>query len=109
MIDIKHEVYVDPSLRLEFIRLLDEHDTVQNFVTEIYRKDGSRGWISTNARAVRDEAGNLIYCEGTNEDIAERQARRGIVTFTERANASISRPFAAGSRGGAYRGCSQRA
>ena len=46
---------------------------VRHFESEIYRKDKSTIWISENARAVRDESGELIYFEGMVEDITERK------------------------------------
>ena len=46
---------------------------MRGFESEIYRKDGSTMWISENARAVRDESGEISYFEGMVEDITERQ------------------------------------
>jgi two-component system cell cycle sensor histidine kinase/response regulator CckA len=71
--DIEHEVYVHPSQRREFIRLLRTHGVAHNFVYETYRKDGSQGWASVNARAVCDEHGRVLYYEGTQEDITDRK------------------------------------
>ena len=39
----------------------------------MFRKDGKRVWLSTNARAVRDSHGSVIYYEGTVEDITQRK------------------------------------
>jgi PAS domain S-box-containing protein len=71
--DIPREVYVDPGRREEFKRLLEEHGVVHGFEHQIYRKDGSKIWISVNARAVRDEQGKIHYYEGTTQDISERK------------------------------------
>jgi len=71
--DIEHQIYVDPSQRRAFIRLLEKHGVVQDFVYETYCKDGSRGWASVNAREVRDDQGQLICYEGTQEDITDRK------------------------------------
>jgi sigma-B regulation protein RsbU (phosphoserine phosphatase) len=48
---------------------MQTNDTLTDFESEIYRKDGSVIWISENCRAVRDARGNLLYYEGTVEDI----------------------------------------
>src|SRR6266850_660175 len=72
-LDITHEVYVDPARREEFKRLIAEHGVVREFEHQIYRKDGSRIWISVNARAVRDGQGSVAYYEGTTQDITERK------------------------------------
>jgi len=46
-----------------------KNGAVTNFVSEIQRKNGDKIWISENARAVLDEAGNLLFYEGTVEDV----------------------------------------
>lgn len=71
--DIGHQLYVQPNRRQEFIQLLQNNDTVRGFESQIYRKDGSRIWISENARAIRDQQGHLLGYEGTVEDITERK------------------------------------
>jgi PAS domain S-box-containing protein len=71
--DIEHQLYVDPKRRSEFIAALEDKDVVTNFESQVYRKDGSIIWTSENARAVRDEKGNLLYYEGTVEDITKRK------------------------------------
>ncbi|MBD2463366.1 PAS domain S-box protein [Oscillatoria sp. FACHB-1407] len=70
---VQQQLYVDPERRSEFIRLLQEHDAVVGFESQVYRRDGSLTWISENAHAVRDSDGNLLYYEGTVEDITERR------------------------------------
>jgi signal transduction histidine kinase len=46
---------------------------VSGFETQVNRKDGDPVWISTNARAIYDEGGDLSGYEGTVEDITERK------------------------------------
>jgi len=64
---------VEHGRREEFVRLMQEHDTLSGFESKIYRKDGSIIWISENCRAVRDGQGTVLYYEGTVEDITERK------------------------------------
>jgi sigma-B regulation protein RsbU (phosphoserine phosphatase) len=71
--DIGRRLYVEPGRRDEFVRLMQEHDTLSAFESPIYRKDGSVIWISENCRAVRDGRGRLLYYEGTVEDITQRR------------------------------------
>jgi PAS domain S-box-containing protein len=71
--DIEHQQYVDPERRSVFKRLLEAKGVVQGFEYEVYRKDGTRIWLSDNVRAVRDESGAIIYYEGTVKDITERK------------------------------------
>jgi phosphoserine phosphatase RsbU/P len=71
--DIGRRLYVEAGRRDEFIRLMQEHDTITDFESAIYRKDGSMIWISENCRAIRDVRGRLLYFEGTVEDITQRR------------------------------------
>lgn len=67
------QIYVDPRCGDDFKRLLDEHGLVRGFEHEIFRKDGSKIWISVSASAVRDKDGTILYYEGTARDISERK------------------------------------
>jgi sigma-B regulation protein RsbU (phosphoserine phosphatase) len=71
--DIGGRLYVEEGRRDEFIRLMQEHDTITRFESRIYRKDGSVIWISENCRAIRDSQGRLLYYEGTVEDTTQRR------------------------------------
>lgn len=72
--DIEHQLYVDPKQRDRFEELLNRNDKIDHFDSEVYRKNGRKIWISENARAVRDPStGELLYYEGTVEDITARK------------------------------------
>jgi len=71
--DIGRQVYVDPTRRKEFQRLMEERGVVEDFEYQAYRKDGHKIWVSENARAVRDPAGAMLYYEGTVQDITLRK------------------------------------
>ncbi|HUB87074.1 MAG TPA: SpoIIE family protein phosphatase [Verrucomicrobiae bacterium] len=71
--DIAHKLYVEPGRRDEFVLLMQANDTITGFESKIYRKDGDIIWISENCRAVRDADGNVLYYEGSVEDITERK------------------------------------
>ncbi len=70
--DIGRQLYVDPSLREECIRTLQEKDAAI-FEVQFRRKDGSMGWLSNNVRAVRDHHGKITHFEGVAEDITEHK------------------------------------
>ena len=77
--DIARRLYVQEGRRDEFVRLMQEHDTITAFESETYRKDGTTIWISENCRAVRDAEGKLLYYEGSVEDITlRRQAEENL-------------------------------
>ncbi|WP_293126894.1 adenylate/guanylate cyclase domain-containing protein [Okeania sp. SIO1I7] len=71
--DIAQQLYVNPNRRQEFIDAINKYEEVSNFESEIYRYDGSIIWMSEKARAVRDANGEILYYEGTVEDITLRK------------------------------------
>jgi len=71
--DVRKGLYVQPGRREEFVQLMNEHDTISDFESQVFRKDGRTIWISENCRAIRDSQGTLLYFEGTVEDITERR------------------------------------
>ncbi|HBL12202.1 MAG TPA: hypothetical protein DD379_12485, partial [Cyanobacteria bacterium UBA11162] len=71
--NIEQQLYVSKNRRSEFQRLIQEHDVVSDFESQIHGKDGTLIWISENARAVRDGNGALLYYEGTVQDITPRK------------------------------------
>ncbi len=81
--NIGAQLYVDPSRREEFKKIMGAHDEVTHFVSEIRRRDGAIIWISENARAVRDWRGDIVCYQGTVEDVtqkfaAERAIKKGL-------------------------------
>ena len=81
--NIAQSLYVQPGRRDDFVRLMQEHDTLSGFESQVYRKDGSVIWISENCRAIRDPDGQLLYFEGTVEDITLRLAAEEKVRHSE--------------------------
>lgn len=71
--NIEKQLYVDPHRRAECIRLMQQHNCVSGFESQVYRKDGSTIWISENARIVRNIHGDIVCYEGTVEDITTRK------------------------------------
>ncbi len=71
--NIQKQLYVNPNRRQEFIDAINKDGEISNFESQIYRRDGSIIWISEKARAVRDFNGELLYYEGTVEDITLRK------------------------------------
>ena len=71
--DISRQLYVDPTRREQFMRIVKARGSVTGFESQVYRKNGSIIWISENARLVLAEDGRPIAYEGTVEDITERR------------------------------------
>lgn len=72
--NISQQIYVDPTERDRFQRVLQEQGLITDFEHQIYRKDGSIIWVSENARAVRNGQGAIAYYEGISTDITARKA-----------------------------------
>lgn len=71
--DIQKDVYVNPEDRVRFKNLFEQEGCVKGFQAQYKRRDGSRFWISIAATAIRDQAGNILYYEGTIEDITQQK------------------------------------
>ena len=73
--NIGEQLYVDPEKRAEFRELLEQQNAVKNFEYRCYCKDGSIIWVEIDARAVKDNTGNVLYYEGIVQDINDRKRR----------------------------------
>ncbi len=88
--DISKQLYVDPARRRELISLLGRHGHAENFEVQMYRRNGSIGWISINARVVRDSEGRILYHEGTMRDITKRkEAEKALRESEERYRTAV--------------------
>ena len=82
VVDVGEGWYVEPGRHNLFLGQLFKDGIITSFESEIRRhKTGERIWVSENAWVVRGEDGEIIYYEGTVQDITKRrvveeQARR---------------------------------
>jgi PAS domain S-box-containing protein len=77
---------VDQS-RHEFTSRMEQDGQVLGFEAAWKRKDGSILYVQENARAIFDEAGQIVSYEGTVEDITERKKvereRQALIAFQQ--------------------------
>jgi PAS domain S-box-containing protein len=71
--DISTQLHVDVETWHEYLALMRKNGYVRNHLWKMYRKDGSIAWLSCNARVVHDETGQVMYHEGTIQDITDKQ------------------------------------
>lgn len=71
--DIKHQLYVNPEVREELVRLVIENQRVAGLEVQFYRKDKSWIWVSISARMIVDDQGNPKIIEGFIADINGRK------------------------------------
>ncbi len=73
--DIATQVYVDPEDQTVFRDQMAAQGQVKNFEYRVYQRDGDIIWIQEDTRAVRDNAGQVLYYEGMIQDITDRKRR----------------------------------
>ena len=71
--DISAQLYVDSHLRDSVRSRLANGEKILGFEFLEYRKDRSTLWISMNIQAIRDTDENILYYEGTVEDVTPRK------------------------------------
>ena len=71
--DVGKQLHVNVKTWYEYLELIGKDGHVHDHLWSMYRKDGSIAWLLINARAVNDEAGKILYHEGTVQDITEKK------------------------------------
>jgi PAS domain S-box-containing protein len=69
-----NELYVHPDDRTRFWGLLERYGLVRGFESTIRRVDGVPIRVRNTARLHRNQEGEILYLEGTLEDITEEEA-----------------------------------
>jgi len=67
------QLYEDPEERKRWQTLIEQEGVVRDFEIRFRRRDGAVIWINDTARAVKDAQGQVLYYEGSLEDITERK------------------------------------
>ena len=83
VVDIASQIHALPGSRDEFQSALKTREIVENFEAQNIRKDGSLIWTSTNARAVKDPKGKVLYYFGFIQDITARKEAEQALGETE--------------------------
>ncbi len=90
--DTSAQLHVDEGVREKFADILSSRGSVEGFEARNYRKDGSIIWTRTNARAVRDDKGNILYFEGFLTDItANKEVELALRESEKRYRALVER------------------
>jgi PAS domain S-box-containing protein len=71
--DISSQLYVNSESYQTLKTLLTEKGFIEGYETEFYKKDGSKIWVSINARAVRNGNETISFFEGFHQDITQRK------------------------------------
>ena len=70
---IGEQLYLSPEDRKKVARLLKEQGYIQDFETQLIKKNGDIIWASLSAEMHRDDQGNITFYEGIFEDITKRK------------------------------------
>ncbi len=65
--------YVEPEERVRWQALMENQGVVRDFEARVRRYDGTTFWANDTARVVKAEQGQVLYYEGSLEDISERK------------------------------------
>lgn len=71
--DVTHQFFVHPEQRRVLLDLFKNTGVVADFEFEAHRRDDTVIWVSINAHAVKNKEGEIIYHEGTMEDITKQK------------------------------------
>ena len=66
-------VYPDRAARDAFNKTLIAQGQIFGYESQVLKQDGQKIWVRENVRVVKDDQQNVMYFEGSMEDITERK------------------------------------
>ncbi len=66
-------IYVDPQERAQWCQIMERDGVVINYEERLRRHDGKVIWVHDSARAIRDPQGEILYYEGSLEDVTDHK------------------------------------
>jgi len=67
------QLYVERGRREAFVETVSKTDAIIGFESKVCRRDGSALWISESARVIRNQEGEILFFEGTVNDITRQK------------------------------------
>ncbi len=77
------DAYVNPEDRKRFLAKLEKYGYVNNFTTQLKRKDGSIWWAASSAQFYKDHDENILGIDGVTSDITEQKEAEKVVRRSE--------------------------
>jgi diguanylate cyclase (GGDEF)-like protein/PAS domain S-box-containing protein len=74
-------LFVNPNRMADLHGKVLKGGVVRDAEVEIYTRNHSRKWIVVNLQAERDSVGDILFVNGTSEDITERKAAEARVRY----------------------------
>jgi PAS domain S-box-containing protein len=81
--NLEQEGFNPEYLRSQFRELIESQGQVVGLESSWKKKDGNTIYVRESARAFHDENGNILYYEGTAEDISERKQTEKTLQTTQ--------------------------
>lgn len=88
-------LYAEPSQRSTWLDKIRRDGVVHDFDVQLQRSDGSTIWVQDTARAVYDDDGRMLYCEGALIDVTEKvRAKKARDVFIATVSHELRNPIA---------------
>jgi PAS domain S-box-containing protein len=71
--NVEQSGYTEKFSRNDFIKILEQNGEIIGYETAWYTKNKEIIYVRENAKVVKDAVGNIIYYEGTVEDISDKK------------------------------------
>ncbi len=97
------QLYADPEEREQVLRMINEEGFVKDHLLKMKRRDGAILWFSLSTRVVRNNEGDILYYEGTMEDVTQRKSTEEELREKEQRLSAI----AGNLPGGVYQFCAR--
>lgn len=68
---LENGLYVNPQRKEQLIKILKSQESVTNFESQVYHRDGKIIWISENVYPLKNVEGEILSYEGNVEDITD--------------------------------------
>ncbi len=72
-VDIARDLYVEPTTRESFLRMIEERGSVRDLELRLRRRDGQEIIVLETATCVRDASGNVVAYRGILRDVTTQR------------------------------------
>ncbi len=87
--DLKNSGFESMGSRQHFLQLMEQDGEVKEFESVWIRNDGTQLIVKENAKAIRNSNGEVLYFEGTIEDITEKRKIEEALIASEKENKAM--------------------
>ncbi len=87
--NIEKQIYAEPDEFLRIKKILEEKGFIEGYEIKSKKRDGSIFWTSMNAHIVRNDKNEILYFEGTLENIDGRKRMEEILNKERETYSSI--------------------